>query len=549
VNAERDLERTRALVAAALASLEASRARIDDLNVYPVPDGDTGTNLVLTVRAVADAVARAEPTGRAPLAQEVARAALMGARGASGVILSQIVRGAARVLAESTDGVDPLLAARALRGAADAAYRAVRRPVEGTMLSVVGELAEEAERRAAEPAELSSLLAGLVRRGEEAVARTPEQLAVLREAGVVDAGGAGLVELLRGVAAAVAGTPARPPAPVEAAPVEPARVRYCTVFVVEGEGLERDELEARLEPLGDALRVVGDPSALKVHVHTDDPGAALSVGVAAGTICEVEVADLRTRAAGRARRPRTAAGPAPVAPRSVPRLSLVRPRPARSGVVVVAAGEGNRRLVERLAGPQGPVRVVEGDAVPSPGDLLAAIRQLDADEALLLPNDCAVRPAAERAAQEAAAGEGRAVELVPSESLPAGLAALAAYDGARSAAANARAMTEAAAAVAAGEVVRATSPLELAGRRVQPGEWLGLAGGEPVSAGSDPGGVALEVVERLLEEPRRALTVLIGAHAPPLAGVLERIAAAHPELEVAVHEGGQPRHPLLLGAE
>src|SRR3954471_16295745 len=207
-----DLEVVEKLVDAALASLEANRARIDDLNVYPVPDGDTGTNLTMTVRAVADAIDHTSAASRQSLARDVARGALMGARGNSGVIFSQIVRGAADVLGETdTPMIDADAMARALRGATDAAYRAVRRPVEGTMLSVIRELAEEAEARAGSP--IFELLADLVRRGEEAVARTPEQLQVLRDAGVVDAGGAGLLELVRGVAAVVRGESL--PAPAE----------------------------------------------------------------------------------------------------------------------------------------------------------------------------------------------------------------------------------------------------------------------------------------------------------------------------------------------
>src|SRR3989442_5543648 len=201
-----DREAVERLVDAALASLEANRARIDDLNVYPVPDGDTGTNLTMTVRAVADAVDHTSAASRESLARDVARGALMGARGNSGVILSQIVRGATDVLGEAPDPrIDASSAALALRGASDAAYRAVRRPVEGTMLSVIRELAEEAEARAGDGPSLGDLLIDLVRRGEDAVARTPEQLQVLRDAGVVDAGGAGLLEIVRGVAAAVTG--------------------------------------------------------------------------------------------------------------------------------------------------------------------------------------------------------------------------------------------------------------------------------------------------------------------------------------------------------
>jgi len=528
--------RVRALVGAALASLEASRGRIDDLNVYPVPDGDTGTNLTLTVRAVAEAVDSAEPGERPALAHAVARAALMGAKGNSGVILSQMVRGAADVLAESTNGIDPRLAARALRGASDAAYRAVGRPVEGTMLSVVRELAEEAERRAEEPAALGDLLVELVRSGEEAVARTPDQMELLREAGVVDAGGAGLVELLRGVAAAVAGTPvpespaAAEPAHVEAIHLEPSRFRYCTVFVVEGEGLDRDELEARFEPLGDSLLVVGDSTALKVHVHTDDPGAALSLATSAGTIEGVEIANMQEQQEQRERR-----------------LSLVPKTQVRSGVVAVVAGEGNRRLFESLADAIGTIRVVEGGqtANPSTAELLAAIRELAADEAIILPNNPNVRLAAEQAAGEA----DLPAALVPTVSIPAGLAALVAYDGARGAAENAAEMTEIAAAVAAGEITRASRDVRLNGLAIRRGDWLGLADGDPVAGGEDFAEVALGVVVHLLAQPRDNLTLLTGAEPQPLDELLERLSSAHPELELEVHEGGQPHYPLLLGAE
>src|SRR4051812_19867636 len=209
-----DLEAVQKVVDAALASLEANRARIDDLNVYPVPDGDTGTNLTMTVRAVDEAVDTTSAADRRSLARDVARGALMGARGNSGVIFSQIVRGAADVLGETDAAtIDAVDVARALRGATDAAYRAVRRPVEGTMLSVIRELAEEAESQAPARPVLGELLVQLVRRGEEAVARTPEQLQVLRDAGVVDAGGAGLLELVRGVASYVTGEPVPEAAP------------------------------------------------------------------------------------------------------------------------------------------------------------------------------------------------------------------------------------------------------------------------------------------------------------------------------------------------
>ena len=302
-----DLTRARELAHAALASLERSRDRIDDLNVYPVPDGDTGTNMTMTARAVVEELDQTNTDERLALVKQVTRAALMGARGNSGVILSQIVRGAAEPLGLNGD-VDTQTLARSFRSASDAAYRAVRQPVEGTILSVIRELAEEAEQHTGTASTNADLLAAVVRRGEEAVARTPEQLAVLREAGVVDAGGAGLLELVRGLAAAVAGEelPAAP-APraelgVEAIHQELSRYRYCTTFMIEGDDLDADTIEGELERLGDSLLVVGDREALKVHVHTDEPGRALAIGTTAGVIDRVEIANMHEQTVEREER-------------------------------------------------------------------------------------------------------------------------------------------------------------------------------------------------------------------------------------------------------
>ncbi len=345
------------------------------------------------------------------------------------------------------------------------------------------------------------------------------------------------MELLRGVASAVAGEPV-PEAPEVVAEIagpdaihlEPSRYRYCTVFVVEGTNLDREALEAELERLGDSLLVVGDESALKVHVHTDDPGAALSLGTVAGTIEGVEIANMQEQQE-----------------RREARLSLVPARLARSGVVAVVAGKGNRLLFESLAEPVGPIRIVEGgqSANPSTAELLAALGELEADEGILLPNNPNARLAAEQAAEHA----DRPVEVVATDSIPAGLAALVAYDGGRDAAENAAEMRDLAAAVGAGEVTRASRDVELNGFAIRDGDWLGLAYGDPVAGGELFLDVALAVAARLLDRPRSLLTLLAGAEAPPLDELLERLRAAHPQLEIEVHEGGQPHYPLLLGAE
>jgi hypothetical protein len=523
----------RSWIDAGVASLENARRRIDDLNVYPVPDGDTGTNLTLTVRALRDSMRQSEAADRETIAHEVTRAILMGARGNSGVILSQIVRGGAEVLATSTGPIDATTLARALRASSDAAYRAVRKPVEGTMLSVIRELAEEAEARAQSAPHGGEFLLALVARGEAAVARTPEQLEILRDAGVVDAGGAGLLELLRGLVAAASGASV-PEAPkaleavgVDAVHRELSRYRYCTGFLVEGDALDRDELERELEQLGDSLLVVGDSTALKVHVHTDDPGAALSLGTARGVIHGVEIADMHEQTVRREER----------------LLHLVEAAPQRTGVVAVAVGDGNRALFESL----GVDRVVEGGQTmnPSTADLLTAIDGVRADGVVVLPNNGNVILAAEQAAQLSP----RPVEVVPTGSIQAGLAAMVAFDASRAAAENADEMREAAASVVSGEVTIASRDVQLDGLAVRKGSWLGLVESRPVAGGDDFAAVASEVVERLLAEPREVLTLLTGDDEPSLEDLLERIAAAHPGVELDVHPGGQPHYPLLLSAE
>jgi DAK2 domain fusion protein YloV len=522
-----ELETLRALVDAACASLQRSRRRIDDLNVYPVPDGDTGTNLLLTARGVAEALAGSEARGRGELAEAVTRAALLSARGNSGVILSQVVRGAAEALVEA-DPIDSTAVAGAFRAASDAAYAAVREPVEGTILTVSRELAVEAAEHTDQP--VTELLSAVVERGEEAVARTTEQLDVLRQAGVVDAGGAGLLEIVRGIAAAVAGEELPPPpqgaelAP-EAVHQEQSRFRYCTTFVVEGDELDAASLERELERLGDSLMVVGDRKALKAHVHTDDPDAALALGGAVGTVERVEVADMHQQIEEREER-----------------LSSLETA-TRCAVVAVCAGEGNRRLFEDL----GAFRIIEGGQTMNPptAELLAALEAAPAEEVVLLPNNANVILAAEQAAQLAE----RPTRVVPARSLQAGLAALIAFNPDRPADENATEMSRALDGVVTGEVAVASRDATVDGVTVREGEFIGLAEERAVAAGPDFREVAQAVAETLLSQPRDVLTLLTGEDAAPFDGLLDELAERHPQLEIEVHEGGQPHYPLLLSAE
>jgi hypothetical protein len=440
------------------------------------------------------------------------------------VILSQIVRGAADVLGDG-EVVDTVVLARAFRSASDAAYRAVRQPVEGTMLSAIRALAEEAERAPVD------FWPAVVRAGDEAVLRTQEQLDVLREAGVVDAGAAGLVEIVRGIAAALTGEEIAPaPVELEAVSIEAihqelSRYRYCTSFVVEGEDLDGDALERKLEELGDSLLVVGDANALKIHVHTDDPGAALTLGTAVGVIDRIEIANMHEQTHAREER-------------------LLRSVPdAETAVVAVVAGDGNKALFESL----GASRIVEGGQTmnPSTAELVAAIDAAPGKAVLVLPNNANVLLAAEQAARLAS----KEVAVVRTDTLQSGLAAMVAFDPDRPCVDNAEEMRQVLHSLATGEVTIASRDAQLNGVPVREGEFLGLVADEAVAGGTDFDEVAAAVADRLLAEPRGVLTLLTGEDEPKLDALLARLHERHPDLEVDVQRGGQPHYPLLLSAE
>jgi DAK2 domain fusion protein YloV len=507
-------------VGAALAALEANRARIDDLNVYPVPDGDTGTNMTLTVRAGADALDR-DP------AADLGRAVLMGARGNSGVILSQLVAGALAEL--PTDRVDTAAVARMLRGASDTGYAAVRKPQEGTILTVARALAERAEACAAAGEEVEDALGAVLAAGETALAATPDQLDVLRQAGVVDAGGAGLVEIVRGIASAVRGeelpepAPLLAPIPLEAAHQELSAFRYCTSFFVEGADVDPRALEAGLAALGDSLMVVGGPGAVKVHVHTDEPGRALSLGTAVGVVEEVDVKNMHVQTVEREER-------------------ILAVETSACGVVAVCSGAGNRRLFESL----GAVCVEGGQSMnPPTADLVAAIESLAAEEAVLLPNNKNVVLAAEQAVAAAV----RPARLVATLSVPGGLGAMVAFDPERGADENADAMAAAARGVRTGSVTRASRDATVGELAVSEGQFLGLLEDKPVTAGPVLQPVARDVLERLLDAGADVLTILHGEGAEGLDDLVSFVGEEHPELEIEVHDGGQPHYALLFGAE
>jgi DAK2 domain fusion protein YloV len=525
----------RAVVSTALENLERHRRRINALNVYPVPDGDTGTNLALTVRGIVDALERSTATTRAVLAAEIQRAATMEAKGNSGVILSTIVRGAAGVLGER-DEIDADALARALRAGATIAYADVKPPVEGTMLTVIREMAEEAERADVAPLPLEQALARVIARGEDTVARTPEMLDKLREAGVVDAGGVGLVEIARGLHHGLTGEPLPDPPDVteelteEAIHQEDSRFRFCTGFVVEGEGLDLEGLYAELEPLGDSLLVTGDPTIAKVHVHTDEPERALAVGRSVGLVDEahIEVADMHSQAAERERwlEQLHAAAQAP---------------PTAVALVAVAQGAGNRDILRG----EGAAIVIDGGqtANPSVGEILEAIIAVNAEHVIVLPNNPNIRLAADNAAGQST----KDVRVIPTGSVPEGIAAAFVFDPQLDVDANEQAIRDAIAEVDAAEITLASRDATVDGVRVVEGDFLALVGGRAFAADKDVWVVVDAVLGRLAADGRSFVQVLRGDGAPAQAELEERLAAHGLEGDVA--SGGQPLYPVLLYAE
>jgi DAK2 domain fusion protein YloV len=535
------LVRFRTVVEGALTALEARRQEVNDLNVFPVADGDTGDNMALTLRAVLAELDRLadlgdmDEIGRDQIVQSVARAALLGARGNSGVILSQLIRGAAEeLISRPGELVDPVLIGAAMARAADQAYGSVRDPAEGTILTVVREMAAHVasalahmdEPRLAHEVDdarqdsaLAAILEEAVVAGEASVQRGPDLLPVLREADVVDAGGYGLLVILSGILAALHGSEPPPlehhaPARVTHPQHESSTYRYCVNFAVTGFGLDPTGSSHALEGLGDSVLVVGDAATIRAHVHTDEPDAATALFGALGTVSRLDVADMHEQVRARARR---LAG-------------------ARCGALAVVAGAGMRGLFESL----GVVGLDGGPTLnPSTYDLLAGIHAVAAEQVIVLPNSANVIMAAERAAELSE----KRVRVVPTRSQQAGLAAAVALEVARGADENEAAMLRALTGLRTGGVAPAARD---DGRgRFRSGEAVGYVEDELVAWG-DPAATLRAVLARLADGAE-LVTAICGAQAPLDYEDVSALAPAGVELECS--EGGQPSWWWLLSAE
>jgi len=549
-----DGRRLLAALEAAAAWLEGHRAAVDALNVFPVPDGDTGANMSMTLDAALREARDSGATHTGKVVERAAYGALMGARGNSGVILSQLLRGFARSVQDATT-LDAATLAAALTAAAETAGRAVMKPVEGTILTVSTAAARAATEAAAGERGVPAVLDAALDEARAAVARTTDQMPLLKQAGVVDAGAQGYMLILEGFSRYLHGQPTRvegAAATADVAPPHMAQVEhgadygYCTEFVITGFGLDLPAIREKIDNLGTSTLVVGESHLIRVHVHTDDPGRVLSYVAPLGQLHKIKIDNMQaqhdvfvsTAGSRGAHDPGQSALRLPVLPAETPAQGLV-------GVVAVAPGAGLVEVFRSL----GADAVVQGGQTmnPSTRELLAAIDALPQQDVVLLPNNGNVL----LAAGQARGLTRKRVEIVPARTVPQGMAALVVYSPETGLAANAAAMTEAMTTVRTGEVTIAVRDAQLDGLSVRAGEALGLLDDAAVVVGPERDAVALDLMERMGAADAEVLTIYYGCDVTE-AWTRALAAAAHDRydaLEIEVVSGGQPHYPYIMSME
>ncbi len=536
-------------------AMKAHAPGINRLNVYPVPDGDTGTNMARTLDAVVaeleQAAVELEPTCKA-----ISHGSLMGARGNSGVILSQILRGLAGVLQNAGEAT-PQAVADAFTAAATAAYQAVLKPIEGTILTVVREAAEAASARAAEGGTLVEVLSAARVGGKGALDRTPELLPVIKDAGVVDAGGAGFMLLLDAALHVVDGIPLPEPELIDGPGEEllaelshrgegdVSELRYEVMYFLDLDDPKIEPFKHAWGEIGDSIVVVGGDGLWNCHVHTNDIGAAIEVALdLGGRPKQIRVTDLfEEMAEEHAHREAAIARGAHEIDHGPASAGLL---PVTTAVVAVCSGDGLADLFWQL-GVQG---IVTGGQTmnPSTAELLDAVAHVNADQVVLLPNNKNIIPVAE----QVDALSPKRVVVVPTRSMPEALAALVVYDPEDDAAANRATMAAAAESVATGEVTQAVRDTQSPAGAITVGDWIGLVRGDGIVAVSGSvDGAATALLETLLTPEREILTVITGSDATRSTtdAIVAWMEEHRSDVEVEVHRGGQPLYPYLFGVE
>jgi DAK2 domain fusion protein YloV len=536
------------LAKAGLEILERNRQAVNNLNVFPVPDGDTGTNMVLTMRAAMKRLQDIDEEHVGEVANELSQGALMGARGNSGVILSQIWRGLARGFKdmEVFTAVD---LAEALREASETAYKGVMRPVEGTILTVIREGAEEAADAVTKSNDLQFILARVVERCQQSLERTPDLLPVLKQAGVVDAGGQGLVHILEGMLGYVQGevvlgtsepeiSQIRPQA--LAAPAEGLEYPYDVQYILFGNNLDVHTVRTAIDNMGDSTVVVGDESTIKVHVHVKDPGVPLSYGIKVGKIADVVVENMQVQMDDI-----IGAGDGPNLTPIETVASDFDLGPGQIGVVAVASGDGLASIYRSL-GADGIVNGGQSNN-PSTEEIYELVQELQTDRVIILPNNKNIILAAEAARDLSS----KKVSVVPTKSVPQAVSALLCLDRDGDLEANAKAMEEACDQVSSGEIALATRSAQLHGVTVAEGEVIGVANGRLCASSAAISDVLECVLDEMDMDERELLTIYYGDEVSENEAekMAEEISILYPDAEVEVLRGGQSIYQFILGAE
>ena len=541
------------LLKSSLLWLEKNHEKVNELNVFPVPDGDTGTNMLLTMRAAYDQIRDSEETAIGKVTQALAHGALMGARGNSGVILSQIWRGLAHGLKDKEAATAQDIA-DAFVEAADTAYKGVMRPVEGTILTVVREGSLEAQDAAAKSTDLRFVLERILERSQQALERTPELLPVLKQAGVVDSGGQGFVFILEGMLRYVSGareemkemmeTVAPVPAQALAAPTEgELEFPYDVQFILLGDDLNVVQVRDTIDAMGDSTVVVGDEKTIKVHVHVKDPGEPLSYGTRMGRVMDVvvenmqqQMEDIITPTAGSA-----AQGPVEVAPAPVEPVV----KAGEIGVVAVVAGEGLADIFRSL----GAAGIVNGGQTnnPSTEEIYEAVEQVPTDKVIILPNNKNIILAAEAACELSQ----KEVKVIPTRTAPQGISAMLFLKPAGDLAEVWEEMASASQEVASGEITIATRSVTLDGVTVEAGEVIGLADGRLCTSGREIHQVLVDTLKSMEIEARELLSVYYGEDvtAAEAEAIVAEIQLLYPDIEIELLPGGQSHYHYILGAE
>jgi len=528
------------ILAAGVETLVGHKEEVDALNVFPVPDGDTGTNMSLTFQAALREAEKA--SDEVPdILERAAQGALMGARGNSGVIVSQFFRGFVRAVGKAQHLGIPEIA-KGIVGAANTAYQAVRKPVEGTILTVIREAGAKAQALQGKEQDPIRFFEQVYRHAEEVLAKTPEMLPTLKQAGVVDAGGKGLLFFFQGVLAALKGEaiPVKKAAPAEKkplfAPVEddldPENItfQYCTEFIIRGENMDLETIKEDLEPHGDSLLVVGDEQTVKIHIHTNNPGLILDYAVHLGSLSEIDINNMVEQSQQRLeqlRRDKT-----PQANKEI-------------GLVAVASGEGLQNIFRSL----GVDEVIAGGQTmnPSTEDLYKAVMKVPAKQVIILPNNGNIVMTAGQVSELTDIP----LAVVPSKSIPQGIAALMAFAPEETLVHNQEAMTRALSTVVTGEVTFAVRASSINGLEIQEGDIIGLKDGDIVCKGKDASAVLLDLLANCVEAEDSFITIYYGhdINEKEAEGVLEKVQSLFPDAEVELYYGGQPLYYYLFSVE